>query len=108
MRCLAYSSVVLLISQRSTASLPRAANEPADFARPCQRWGALGGGVQKVRRRAARRRRMGEGRGRRRVLAAARLASWLKVAGQLVFAKKASSPCPVLPAKVASLRMSVQ
>jgi pimeloyl-ACP methyl ester carboxylesterase len=54
-----------------------------------------------------RHRRIGEGRGRRRV-PAARLASWLKVAGQLVFAKKASSPCPVLPAKVASLRMSVQ
>ena len=39
---------------------------------------------------------------------AARLASWLKIAGQLAFARKASSPCPVRPAKVASLRMSVQ
>jgi hypothetical protein len=105
MRCLAYSSVVPLISQRSTASLPRAANEPADFARPCRRWGALGGGVQKV------------GAERHATGVWARAAgggvclpppAWLKVAGQLAFAKKASSPCPVLPAKVASLRMSVQ
>ena len=57
--------------------------------------------------RRARYRRMAEAK---RAAACARrpLGLLVKIAGQLAFAKKASSPCPVAPAKVASLRMSVQ